>query len=324
MSKRGDWKFWHDDRERRGREAHIGTFGAAGIIVVVIIVILNNYLNGNSSSSESIPSGKALEQQVNTDPYTAFVDRETVHNGTGLKVNTATVSKDEAGKQIVKVNVSVSGIGQSGYNMATFAEGQLVNADNKSTIQTKLNGFTEPGMRSVDETFSLDEAYDIGQGQNYLLQMKDLYLIQRSEASLPESVQAGHTYTVQAPQPTSIQIEQMVWSNNKEKLTIMYQVDRKQSITGVSPGTLNLKDDMNGLIAHVKQGDQTIELISLNRESKDNMITQQFAVPASLNDQQREHIGLSLPYGKVVRQIKGMWTVSFELDDEAARSEKHL
>ncbi len=320
MSKRNEWKFWQDDRERRGREGHIGTFGAAGIVVVVIIVILNNYFNGNTSSTEAIPDGKALEQhteqQIHTDSYTAFVDRETVHNGTGLKVNTATVSKDEAGKQSLKVNISVNGIGQSGYNMATFAEGQLVNADNKSTIQTNLNGFTEPGMRSVDETFSLDEAYDIAQGQNYLLQMKDLYLIQRSEASLPESVQAGHSYTVQAPQPTPIQIEQMVWSNNKEKLTVVYRIDREQSIAGVSPGTLNLKDDMNGLIAHAKQGDQTIELISLNRESKDNVITQQFAVPASFNDQQREHIGLSLEYGKVVRQIKGTWTVSFELDED--------
>lgn len=320
MSKRNEWKFWQDDRERRGREGHIGTFGAAGIVVVVIIVILNNYFNGNNSSTEGITDSKAMEQnteqQIHTDSYTAFVDRETVHNGTGLKVNTATVSKDEAGKQSLKVNISVNGIGQSGYNMATFAEGQLVNADNKSTIQTKLNGFTEPGMRSVDETFSLDEAYDIAQGQNYLLQMKDLYLIQRSEVSLPESVQAGHSYTVQAPQTTPIQIEQMEWSNNKEKLTVVYRIDREQSITGVSPGTLNLKDDMNGLIAHAKQGDQTIELISLNRELKDNVITQQFAVPASLNDQQREHIRLSLEYGKVVRQIKGTWTVSFELDED--------
>ncbi|MFD1886203.1 hypothetical protein [Paenibacillus wenxiniae] len=43
MKKRNELKFLQDDRSRREREGHIGTFGIGGIIVVVVIILLNHY-----------------------------------------------------------------------------------------------------------------------------------------------------------------------------------------------------------------------------------------------------------------------------------------
>ncbi len=329
MPEQKDPNIFRDARERHARSGHIGTFGAAGLIVVVIILMINHY-NGNSSSTEytsdSNPTGSQYAGSATPlADHTVFVDRKTEYNGVGLKINTATTIGTPDELQSLKLNLSVSGLDTSKFNVASFGDASLVNQDIGSTVHTKLHGFTEPGMKSTDETFSLLDSYDIGQGHAFLLKMQDLYLIQREQIMLPAHAQVDKSYMLRpssgVTQPTGVALEGILWEQGRT-LTVTYRLS--STADGLSAQQVNMKSGLNDLSADIPPmgQNQSIQLSPQSTTRQGDSIQQQFAAPITLTEQEQEAMRLSFNYGKLVQKIEGGWTVPFELDEDQDGGER--